>query len=99
VGASPPSQLALCKIWEGILVNDKTMEFSKDRLNKQIRDLVRENEHLKDSLFRKDYELNQLRRQMEDADKTSNFLSITMGIILVAFIVFALYAVKLASGA
>jgi hypothetical protein len=75
------------------------MEFSKDRLNKQIRDLVLENGHLKDTIFRKDYELNQLRRQMEDADKMSNFLSITMGIVLVAFIVFALYAVKLASGA
>ena len=80
-------------------MNDKTMEFSKDRLNKQIRDLMRENGHLKDSLFRKDYELNQLRRQMEDADKMSNFLSITMGIILLAFVVFALYAVKLTSGA
>jgi len=99
VGASPPSQLALFKKWEGILVNDKTMEYSKDRLNKQIRELVRENGHLRDTIFRKDYELNQLRRQMEDADKMSNFLSITMGIILVAFIVFALYAVKLASGA
>jgi predicted RNase H-like nuclease (RuvC/YqgF family) len=74
-------------------------EHNKDRLNKQIRDLVRENGHLRDTIFRKDYELNQLRRQMEDADKMSNFLSITMGIILVAFIVFALYAVKLASGA
>jgi hypothetical protein len=74
-------------------------EYNKDRLNKQIRDLVRENGHLKDSLFRKDLELNAVRRQIEDADKMSNFLSITMGIILVAFIVFALYAVKLASGA
>ena len=74
-------------------------EYSKDRLNKQIRDLVRENGHLRDTIFRKDYELNAMRRQIEDADKMSNFLSITMGIILVAFIVFALYAVKLASGA
>jgi predicted RNase H-like nuclease (RuvC/YqgF family) len=74
-------------------------EYSKDRLNKQIRDLVRDNGHLRDTIFRKDHELNQLRRQIEDADKMSNFLSITMGIILVAFIVFALYAVKLASGA
>ena len=74
-------------------------EYSKDRLNKQIRDLVRDNGHLRDTIFRKDYELNAMRRQMEDADKMSNFLSITMGIILLAFIVFALYAVKLASGA
>ena len=74
-------------------------EYSKDRLNKQIRDLVRDNGHLRDTIFRKDHELNQLRRQIEDADKMSNFLSITMGIILLAFIFFALYAVKLASGA
>jgi hypothetical protein len=74
-------------------------EYNKDRLNKQIRDLVRDNGHLRDTIFRKDYELNAMRRQIEDADKMSNFLSITMGIILVAFIVFALYAVKLASGA
>jgi hypothetical protein len=74
-------------------------EYSKDRLNKQIRDLVRDNGHLRDTIFRKDYELNAMRRQIEDADKMSNFLSITMGIILLAFIVFALYAVKLASGA
>lgn len=74
-------------------------EYNKDRLNKQIRDLVRDNGHLRDTIFRKDYELNAMRRQIEDADKMSNFLSITMGIILLAFIVFALYAVKLASGA
>jgi len=74
-------------------------EYNKDRLNKEIRDLVRDNGHLRDTIFRKDYELNAMRRQIEDADKMSNFLSITMGIILVAFIVFALYAVKLASGA
>jgi predicted RNase H-like nuclease (RuvC/YqgF family) len=74
-------------------------EYSKDRLNKQIRDLVRDNGHLRDTIFRKDHELNQLRRQIEDADKMSNFLSITMGIILVAFIVFACYALIISRGA
>jgi hypothetical protein len=74
-------------------------EYNKDRLYKQIRELVRDTGHLRDTIFRKDYELNAMRRQIEDADKMSNFLSITMGIILLAFIFFALYAVKLASGA
>ena len=79
----------------GILVNDKTMEFSKDRLNKQIRELVRENGHLKDSLFRKDLELNAVRRELADADKTHTFLSVTLGISLLAFLVFSLYAIRL----
>ena len=74
-------------------------EYSKDRLNKQIRDLVRDNGHLRDTIFRKDHELNQLRRQIEDADKMSNFLSITMGIILLAFIVFTCYALIISRGA
>jgi hypothetical protein len=74
-------------------------EYNKDRLNKQIRDLVRDNGHLRDTIFRKDYELNQLRRQMGDADKMSNFLSITMGIILLAFIFFACYALIISRGA
>jgi|688.fasta_scaffold350233_2 hypothetical protein len=74
-------------------------EYSKDRLNKQIRDLVRDNGHLRDTIFRKDYELNAMRRQIEDADKMSNFLSITMGIILLAFIVFTCYALIISRGA
>ena len=78
-----------------ILVNDKTMEFSKDRLNKQIRELVRENGHLKDSLFRKDLELNAVRRELADANKTHTFLSVTLGISLLAFLVFSLYAIRL----
>ena len=79
----------------GILVNDKTMEFSRDRLNKQIRDLVRENEHLKDSLFRKDLELNAVRSELADADKTHTFLSVTLGISLLAFLIFSLFAIRL----
>ena len=76
-------------------MNDKTMEFSRDRLNKQIRELVRENGHLKDSLFRKDLELNAVRRELADADKTHTFLSVTLGISLLAFLVFSLYAIRL----
>jgi len=78
-----------------ILVNDKTMEFSRDRLNKQIRELVRENGHLRDTIFRKDLELNAVRRELADADKTHTFLSVTLGISLLAFLVFSLFAIRL----
>jgi len=79
----------------GILVSDKTMEFSRDRLNKQIQELVRENGHLKDSLFRKDLELNAVRRELADADKTHTFLSVTLGISLLAFLVFSFDVIRL----
>ena len=79
-------------------MNDKTMEFSKDRLNKQIRDLVRDNGNLRDTIFRKDLELNAVRRELADADKTHTFLSVTLGISLLAFLVFSLYAIRLISG-
>ena len=76
-------------------MNDKTMEFSRDRLNKQIRDLVRDNGNLRDTIFRKDLELNAVRRELADADKTHTFLSVTLGISLLAFLVFSLYAIRL----
>ena len=76
-------------------MNDKTMEFSRDRLNKQIRELVRENGHLRDTIFRKDLELNAVRRELADADKTHTFLSVTLGISLLAFLVFSLFAIRL----
>ncbi len=79
-------------------MNERVMEYSKDRLNQQIRDLMRENGHFKDLLFRKDVELNELRRQLVDADKTNNFLSVILGVVLLATIVFTFYAIRLISG-
>ena len=76
-------------------MNDKTMEFSRDRLNKQIRELVRDNGNLRDTIFRKDLELNAVRRELADADKTHTFLSVTLGISLLAFLVFSLFAIRL----
>ena len=78
-----------------LLVSDKTMEFLKDRLDKQIRELTRENGHLRDTIFRKDCELNAVRLELADADKTHTFLSVVLGIVLLAFLVFSLYAVRL----
>ena len=79
-------------------MSDKTMEFLKDRLDKQIRDLTRENGHLRDTVFRKDCELNAVRLQLADADKTHTFLSVLLGVVLLAFLVFSLYAVRLIGG-
>jgi len=89
LGVFPPT------IRRRILVNDKTMEFSRDRLNKQIRELVRDNGNLRDTIFRKDLELNAVRRELADADKTHTFLSVTLGISLLAFLIFSLYAIRL----
>jgi hypothetical protein len=94
VGASPPSQLALCKKWEGILVNDKTMEYSKDRLNQEIRGLLRENSLLKNSLFIKDKEATVLQDKLTEADSTINVLSIMLGVVLLMFIAVLLFTVQ-----
>ncbi len=79
--------------------DERISEYTLDRKNQEINNLRRDNGYLADALFRKDYELHELRRQVDDADKMNRFLSITMGIILLAFIAFALYAVRLAAGA
>ena len=75
-------------------MNDKTMEFSKDRLNKQIRDLVRENSLLKNSLFIKDKEVTALQDKLTEADSTINVLSIMFGVVLLMFIAVLLFTVQ-----
>jgi len=75
-------------------VNDKTMEFSKDRLNKQIRDLLRENSLLKNSLFIKDKEATVLQDKLTEADSTINVLSIMLGVVLLMFIAVLLFTVQ-----
>lgn len=74
-------------------------EYNKDRLNKEIRDLVRDNGHLRDTIFRKDKELRDMTQRLGDEISTTTFLGIAFTVTIAAFIVFALYAVKLASGA
>ena len=75
-------------------MNDKTMEFSKDRLNKQIRDLLRENSLLKNSLFIKDKEATVLQDKLTEADSTINVLSIMLGVVLLMFIAVLLFTVQ-----
>jgi hypothetical protein len=69
-------------------------EYSKDRLNKQIRDLVRENSLLKNSLFIKDKEATALQDKLTEADSTINVLSIMLGVVLLMFIAVLLFTVQ-----
>lgn len=68
-------------------------EFSKDRLNQEIRGLMRENSQFKNSLFNKDKEVVALQDKLKEADSTINVLSIMLGAVLLLFIVVLLFAV------
>jgi len=94
VGASPPSQLSLLKGREGILVNEpRGMEYSKDRLNQEIRGLLRENSLHKNALFLKDKELIVLKDKLAEADSTIDTLSVILGVVLLMSVVGFLFAV------
>ena len=69
-------------------------EFSKDRLNQEIRSLMRENSHFKNSLFLKDKEVMALQEHLKEADSTINVLSIMLGALLLLFIVVLLFAAQ-----
>ena len=73
--------------------NEIKPEFSKDRLNQEIRGLLRENSLLKNSLFNKDKEVVALQDKLKEADSTINVLSIMLGAVLLLFIVVLLFAV------
>ena len=69
-------------------------EYTLNRKNSEIQDLMRDNGYLRDTVFRKDCELTAMRRQMEDAEKTHRFLSVLLGVILLAFLIFSLYTLR-----
>ena len=72
---------------------ERKPEFSKDRLNQEIRGLLRENSQFKNSLFNKDKEVVALQDKLKEADSTINVLSIMLGAVLLLFIVVLLFAV------
>ena len=69
------------------------MEYSKDRLNQEIRELLRENSLHKNSLFLKDKELIVLKDKLAEADSTIDTLSIILGATLLILITGFLFAV------
>ncbi len=73
---------------------ERKPEYSKDRLNQEIRDLLRENSLLKNSLFKKDKELIVLKDKLAESDGTVNVLSIMLGVVLLMFIAVLLFTVQ-----
>ena len=73
-------------------------EYTLNRKNSEIHDLMRDNGYLRDTIFRKDCELSVMRRQMEDAEKTHRFLSVILGVVLLAFLIFSLYTLRVVLG-
>ena len=69
-------------------------EFYKDRLNQEIRGLVRENSQFKNLLFNKDKEAVVLQEKLKEADSTINVLSIMLGVVLLMFIAVLLFTVR-----
>ena len=72
---------------------ERKPEFSKDRLNQEIRDLLRENSLHKNSLFNKDKELIVLKERLAEADSTIDTLSVILGVVLLILITGFLFAV------
>jgi hypothetical protein len=70
------------------------MQYNKDRLNQEIRGLLRENSLLKNSLFIKDKEATALQDKLTEADSTINVLSIMLGVVLLMFIAVLLFTVQ-----
>jgi hypothetical protein len=73
---------------------ERKPEYNKDRLNQEIRDLLRENSLLKNSLFIKDKEAIVLQDKLTEADSTINVLSIMLGVVLLMFIAVLLFTVQ-----
>jgi hypothetical protein len=73
---------------------ERKSEYNKDRLNQEIRDLLRENSLLKNSLFIKDKEAIVLQDKLTEADSTINVLSIMLGVVLLMFIAVLLFTVQ-----
>lgn len=69
------------------------MQYSKDRLNQEIRSLLRENSLLKNSLLNKDKELIVLKDKLAEADGTIDTLSVILGVVLLMSVVGFLFAV------
>ena len=73
--------------------NERKPEYSKDRLNQEIRDLLRENSLHKNSLFLKDKEIIVLQEKLKEADGTIDTLSVILGAVLLMSVVGFLFAV------
>lgn len=75
---------------------EREPEYSKDRLNQQIRSLMRENSILKESLFRRDKEFVVLESKiLRKADRVTMFLSICLAVMTLTAIAATIWAVRM----
>lgn len=74
---------------------EREPEYSKDRLNQQIRSLMRENSMLKESLFRRDKSIIDAQIQLHEADRVTTFLSICLAVMTLAAIAATIWAVRM----
>ena len=72
---------------------ERKPEYSKDRLNQEIRSLLRENSLHKNSLFLKDKELIVLKDKLAEAEGTIDTLSVILGVVFLLSIIGLLFAV------
>ena len=77
---------------------ERTMEYSKDRLNQQIRDLLRENSMLKNSLFNQDKERIKMQARLDDLESDNRFISLCLGVVLLVLIVGTLVTIRIFNG-
>lgn len=70
------------------------MEYSKDRLNHQIRELQRENSFLRETMFNKDKQLMQVELAYKEADSANRVLSVVLGLTLLGFVCLSLWAIN-----
>ena len=99
MGACPPSQLGLFTRREGLLVNEqRVIEYSRDRLNQQIRELMRENSALRETMFHKDKHLMKLEAIHSEAEDTVKVLSIGLGLTLIGLMGLTLWVLNVMQG-
>lgn len=78
---------------------EREMEYSKDRLNAQIRDLMRENSFFKDALYRKDKERIELDQKLIEANEHIRVLGAVVGAVTIALIFATVAAIRHWGGA
>lgn len=74
---------------------ERESEYIKDRLNQQIRSLMRENSMLKESLYRKDREMMELTGRLKAADRVTTFLGICLGVVSLVTVAAVVSAVRM----
>lgn len=74
---------------------EKEPEYSKDRLNQQIRSLMRETSMLKESLFRRDKEILDAKNKLYEAERVTTTLGICLAVMTLAAIAATIWAVRM----